>query len=61
MIETGLDLTGVIKGLIHGRFPSVRGHWCGVVNYAIPYADPHLGALRIVDQLVPFAAIRLQK
>jgi hypothetical protein len=29
VIETGLDLTGVVAGRLHGRFPSLEGDWYG--------------------------------
>lgn len=58
VIETGLDLTGEVQGRLHGRFPSVEGDWLGVVNYEIPYADGRRNKLQLVDQLVPFSALR---
>lgn len=58
VIETGLDLTGEVQGRLHGRFPSVEGDWLGVVNYEIPFADGRRSKLQLVDQLVPFSALR---
>ena len=58
MIETGLDLTGKVEGRLHGRFPSVEGDWLGVVNYEIGYANGQRDKLYVVDQLVPFHALR---
>ncbi|KOX19798.1 hypothetical protein ADK67_32505 [Saccharothrix sp. NRRL B-16348] len=58
VIETGLDLTGVVRGRLHGRFPSVEGDWYGVVNYEIDYADGRREKSHLVDQLVPFIALR---
>jgi hypothetical protein len=53
-----LDLQGQVQGRLHGRFPSVDGDWIGVVNYEIPYADGRRNKLHVVDQLVPFYALR---
>ena len=61
VIETGLDLTGEVQGRLHGRFPSVEGDSLAVVNYEIPYADGRRNKLRLVDQLVPFSALRERK
>ncbi|WP_238413069.1 hypothetical protein [Saccharothrix deserti] len=58
VIETGLDLTGVVQGRLHGRFPSVDGDWYGIVDYEIGYADGRRDKLHLVDQLVPFHALR---
>lgn len=58
VIPTGLDLTGSVKGQLHGRFPSVEGDWLGVVNYEIGYADGRPDKLHVVDQLVPFHVLR---
>ncbi|MGI5506445.1 hypothetical protein [Lentzea sp. CA-135723] len=58
VIATGLDLTGEAKGRLHGRFPSIEGDWLGVVNYEIRYADGRREQLYLVDQLVPFHALR---
>lgn len=60
VIETGLDLTGQVPGRLHGRFPSVDGVWCGVVDYEIPYADGRR-SLPLVDQLLPFSVLRPQR
>lgn len=58
VIPTGLDVTGTVKGRLHGRFPSVDGDWLGVVNYEIGYADGRRDKLYLVDQLVPFHVLR---
>ena len=58
VIPTGLDLTGTARGVIHGRFPGVEGDWLGVANYEIGYADGRRQKLYVVDQLVPFWALR---
>ncbi|WP_143105058.1 hypothetical protein [Amycolatopsis regifaucium] len=58
---TGLALTGVVPGRLHGRFPSVEGDWYGIVNYEIGYADGHRDKLYLVDQFVPFIALRERK
>ncbi|ANZ36032.1 hypothetical protein BBK82_08075 [Lentzea guizhouensis] len=58
VIVTGLDLTGVVPGRLHGRFPSVEGDWYGIVNYEIGYADGRRDKLSLVDQFVPFTALR---
>lgn len=58
VIPTGLDLTGEVKGRLHGHFPSVEGDWLGVVNYEISYADGRPEKLYLVDQLVPFNVLR---
>lgn len=58
VIATGLDLTGEVRGRLHGRFPSVEGDWLGVVNYEIGYADGRRDKLYLVDQLVPFHVLR---
>lgn len=58
VIATGLDLTGEVRGRLHGRFPSVEGDWLGVVNYEIGYADGRREKLYLVDQLVPFHVLR---
>lgn len=58
VIATGLDLTGEVRGRLHGRFPSVEGDWLGVVNYEIGYADGRPEKLYLVDQLVPFHVLR---
>ncbi|MET9634623.1 hypothetical protein ABZX92_44985 [Lentzea sp. NPDC006480] len=58
VIPTGLDLTGSVKGRLHGRFPSVEGDWLGIVNYEIGYADGRPDKLHVVDQLVPFHVLR---
>lgn len=60
VIATGLDLTGTVKGRLHGRFPSVEGDWLGVVNYEIGYADGRPDKVHLVDQLVPFHVLRLR-
>ena len=39
VIPTGLDLTGSVRGRLHGRFPSVEGDWLGVANHEIGYTD----------------------
>jgi hypothetical protein len=61
VIVTGLDLTGVVPGRLHGRFPSVEGDWYGIVNYEIDYADGRRDKLHLVDQFVPFTALRERK
>lgn len=58
VIETGLDMTGEVPGRLHGWFPTVKADWLGVVDYEIPYADPHLAKLALKDQLVPSYALR---
>ncbi|MFI6100859.1 hypothetical protein ACIA8G_35365 [Lentzea sp. NPDC051213] len=58
VIPTGLDLTGVVPGRLHGRFPGVEGDWLGVVNYEIGYADGRRDKLYVADQLVPFHVLR---
>jgi hypothetical protein len=58
IIETGLDVTGQVHGRLHGRFPSIDGDWYGMVNYEIPYADGRRSRLHLVDQFVPFQALR---
>lgn len=58
VIPTGLDLTGAVRGRLHGRFPSVEGDWLGVVNYEIGYADGRRDKLYVADQLVPFDVLR---
>jgi hypothetical protein len=58
VIETGLDLTGRVQGRLHGRFPSDDGDWFGVVNYEITYADGCRDKVQLVDQLLPFCALR---
>lgn len=58
VIDTGLDLTGEVKGRLHGRFPSVEGDWLGVVNYKIGYADGRPQKVHLVDQFVPFHVLR---
>ncbi|PPK66222.1 hypothetical protein V5P93_003940 [Actinokineospora auranticolor] len=58
VIETGLDLTGAVPARLHGRFPSVDGDWCGVIDYEINYADGRRDQLQLKDQLVPFTALR---
>lgn len=47
---TGLDLTGVVPGRLHGRFASVEDDWYGIVNYEIGYADGRRDKLHLVDQ-----------
>ncbi|MFS8105144.1 hypothetical protein LFM09_49445 [Lentzea alba] len=61
VIPTGLDLTGAVKGQLHGRFPGVEGDWLGVVNYAINYADGRREKLYVPDQLVSFDVLRLRE
>lgn len=61
VIVTGLDLTGVVPGRLHGRFPRVEGDWYGIVNYEIGYADGRRDKLHLVDQFVPFTALRERK
>ena len=61
VIPTGLDLTGTVKGQLHGRFPGVEGEWLGVVNYAINFADGRQEKLYVPDQLVPFDVLRLRE
>ena len=61
VIATGLDLTGEVRGRLHGRFPGIEGDWLGVVNYEISYADGRRDQLHLVDQLVPFHALRLRE
>ncbi len=58
VIVEGLDLTGEVHGRLHGRFPSIDGLWCGVVDYEIPYADGRRDKLDLTDQLLPFYALR---
>lgn len=58
VIPVGLDLTGEVRGRLHGRFPSVEGDWLGVVNYEISYADGRREKLYLADQLVPFHVLR---
>ncbi|GHH62527.1 hypothetical protein [Lentzea cavernae] len=58
VIATGLDLTGEVRGRLHGRIPSVEGDWLGVVNYEIGYADGRRDKLSLVDQLLPFHVLR---
>jgi hypothetical protein len=58
VIATGLDVAGQVQGRLHGRFPTVDGGWLGVVNYEIPYADGRRDKLYLVDQLIPFSALR---
>lgn len=58
VIETGLDLAGVVRERLHGRFPSIEGDWCGIVNYEIGYADGRRGRLHLVDQFGPFNVLR---
>jgi hypothetical protein len=58
VIATGLDLTGTVQGQLHGRFPSIEGDWFGVINYEIGYADGRRNKLLLVDQFVPFHALR---
>lgn len=58
VIPAGLDLTGEVRGRLHGRFPSVEGDWLGVVNYEIGYADGRRDRVYLADQLVPFYVLR---
>ncbi|GAA2975637.1 hypothetical protein GCM10010483_19690 [Actinokineospora diospyrosa] len=58
MVETGLDLTGRVPGRLHGRFRGLHGTWLGVVNYEIRYADNRSDVVRLIDQVVPFSALR---
>jgi hypothetical protein len=58
VIVTGLDLTGVVARRLHGRFPSVKGDWYGIVNYEIGYAVGRRDKLHLVDEFVPFTALR---
>ena len=58
VIATGLDLTGTVKGTLHGRFPGAEDDWLGVVNYEIGYADGRQDKVYLVDQLVPFHVLR---
>jgi hypothetical protein len=41
VIATGLDLTGVIPGLLRGGFPGANGGWCGTSRSE----PPHLASL----------------
>jgi hypothetical protein len=57
-VDTGLDYTGEVPGLLHGWWPTHRGHWLGVVDYEVPFADGRRRKIRAVDQLVPLYALR---
>jgi hypothetical protein len=57
-IAHGLDMTGEVPGHLVGWWPTVKGNWLGVVNFAIPYADGRRHKLQIHDQLVPDYALR---
>ena len=41
--------------------PSVEGDLCGVVNYEIGYTDGRRDKLHLVDQFLPFTALRERK
>src|SRR5436190_1210213 len=56
----GLDVTGMVPGRLHGRFPSLEGLWCGVVDYEVSYADGRRDKVSLIDQLVPFHALRIR-
>lgn len=56
----GLDVTGMVPGRLHGRFPSLAGLWCGVVDYEVSYADGRRDKVSLIDQLVPFYALRIR-
>ncbi|WP_326960526.1 hypothetical protein [Amycolatopsis sp. NBC_01286] len=57
-VDGGLDFTGEVPGLLHGWWPTHRGHWLGVVDYEIPFADGRPRTIRAVDQLVPLYVLR---
>ncbi|RSM80872.1 hypothetical protein DMH04_28545 [Kibdelosporangium aridum] len=57
-IPHGLDMTGEIPGYLYGWWPTVKGNWLGVVNFAIPYADDRSHKLQVTEQLVPDYALR---
>ncbi|WP_246365761.1 hypothetical protein [Kibdelosporangium persicum] len=57
-IAHGLDMTGEVHGFLYGWWPTVKGNWLGVVNFAIPYADGRRDKLEVHDQLVPDYALR---
>ncbi|SDE02238.1 hypothetical protein [Actinokineospora iranica] len=48
----------MVSGRLHSRFPSVAGQWYGIVNYGIGYADGRRDKLHLVDQFIPFTALR---
>lgn len=54
----GLDMTGQVSGLLRSWHKTAKGDWLGMVNYSVPYADPHQGKLRLSNQLVPSYALR---
>lgn len=57
-VVTGLDMSGEVRGRLHGWFRTVKGDWLGVVDYEIPYADGRRATVHLVDQIVPAYALR---
>ncbi|MCO1659195.1 hypothetical protein [Pseudonocardia humida] len=54
-----LDVSGEVRGTLHGWFRAATGEWYGLVSYAIPYAHAEItGQLQLEDQLVPADALR---
>ncbi|SDD68700.1 hypothetical protein [Actinokineospora iranica] len=54
---SGLSMSGVVRGQLHGRLQDVDGRWYGVCDFDLPYADGRRATIRCIDQVVPFRAL----
>lgn len=58
VVPDGLDVDRVVRGLTYGWWDSLNGGHLVVVNYSIPFADPHLKPLSLNDQVVSSRWVR---
>jgi hypothetical protein len=58
VVPDGLDVGRIVKGLTYGWWDSLNDAHLVVVNYAIPFADPHLKPLQLNDQVVSSRWVR---
>ena len=55
----GLDVSGTVRGQLHGRLQDVHGRWYGVCNLDLSFADGRTTTIRLTDQVVPFHSLRV--
>lgn len=59
VIETaGLGVNRIVGGLTSGWWDSLHGSHLVLVNYEIPFADPHIKPIQLTDQVVSSRWVR---
>ncbi len=54
----GLDVNRIVSGLTSGWWDSLHGSHLVLVNYEIPFADPHIKPIHFTDQVVSSRWVR---